>query len=279
MMAVLCIATIAEAALTDNLDGTVTDGRGLMWLQTPLPGMTWDNAMLWADTLSFAGHNDWRLPSAADFDTGLPDTVWNSVNYEWGYLYGVEWGNPTIPPDTFPMTGYLPGWYWTSTELTPVEAYAFYATFDGLWLNDIQPKNDPSIYVTAVRDAEAALTPPVASFEESTHTATIGTTINFDASTSYDPDGTIILYEWDFTSDGSYDATGIGTSYAYMTPGTYTVTLRVTDDDGLTDTATDTKTITRLDQVIPEIPLGTIMGLVTMIAAFAVFKSKSLIHL
>jgi PKD repeat protein len=72
---------------------------------------------------------------------------------------------------------------------------------------------------------------------------TVGTSINFDASGSSDSDGSIILYEWDFDTDGTYDASGVTITHAYSTPGTYTVTLRVTDNDGLTDTCTDTKTV------------------------------------
>jgi len=53
----------------------------------------------------------------------------------------------------------------------------------------------------------------------------------FDASGSYDIDGTIITYEWDF-GDG---ATGSGETltHVYQVPGTYIVTLTATDDDGL----------------------------------------------
>jgi PKD domain-containing protein/Big-like domain-containing protein len=50
-------------------------------------------------------------------------------------------------------------------------------------------------------------------------------------STSFDPDGTIVRYFWDF-GDGNRraDAPDVATSYRF--PGTYTVTHIVTDDDG-----------------------------------------------
>lgn len=57
--------------------------------------------------------------------------------------------------------------------------------------------------------------------------------ILFNGSDSYDPDGIIVLYEWDF-GDG---AKGLGetTTHAYRHPGDYTVILTVTDNDGATD--------------------------------------------
>ncbi len=108
---------------------------------------------------------------------------------------------------------------------------------------------NPEIYTATLTMPVVGPQPPIASFTESAHTALVGTTINFDASGSSDPDGTIVLYEWDFDGDGTYDEAGpaqpnMYASHVYSSPGTFTVTLRVTDDDGLTDTATDTKTIT-----------------------------------
>lgn len=60
-------------------------------------------------------------------------------------------------------------------------------------------------------------------------------TVNFDASLSVDPDGTIVSYEWDFDSTmGNFtvDATGVSTSHLYPSGGLYTVALRLTDDGG-----------------------------------------------
>lgn len=68
-----------------------------------------------------------------------------------------------------------------------------------------------------------------------------GDLMSFDGSTSSDPDGSIVSYDWDF-GDGN---TGIGetTTHTYTIPNTYTVTLRVTDNYGLTDTDTSTVTV------------------------------------
>lgn len=65
---------------------------------------------------------------------------------------------------------------------------------------------------------------------------------SFDGSGSTDPDGTIVSYEWDF-GDDSGTATGAIVTHTYQSVGTYTVSLTVTDDDGLTDTATASVTV------------------------------------
>ncbi|APH38454.1 type IV pilin N-terminal domain-containing protein [Methanohalophilus halophilus] len=82
--------------------------------------------------------------------------------------------------------------------------------------------------------------PPVASFSYSPSLTPMGQSITFDASASYDPDGSITSYEWDWTNDGSYDATGVTATHSYSTPGSYDVKLRVADDDGETATTSET---------------------------------------
>jgi hypothetical protein len=71
--------------------------------------------------------------------------------------------------------------------------------------------------------------PPVASF---THSTFGGNWVDFDASSSYDPDGSIVSYSWDF-GDGQY--TTLSSPWAsnyYYNNGGYYVTLTVTDDQG-----------------------------------------------
>ncbi len=90
-------------------------------------------------------------------------------------------------------------------------------------------------YSTTVTVSPPLKLPPVANF---TYAAS-GLTVTFNASSSYDPDGSIVSYAWDF-GDGA-NTTGEVVSHTYSRPGNYTVTLTVTDDDGLT--ATTSKTI------------------------------------
>jgi len=62
--------------------------------------------------------------------------------------------------------------------------------------------------------------------------------------TSADVDGTIASRAWDLNDDGAYgDGTGNTTSRAFATAGSYTVALRVTDNDGLQGTKQMTFTV------------------------------------
>ncbi len=78
--------------------------------------------------------------------------------------------------------------------------------------------------------------PPVALLTGPTQgQATIG--LVFDGSTSSDPDGTIASWRFGF-SDGSPDVTGSNqVTHAFANPGTFTVTLTVTDDRGAMSSA------------------------------------------
>lgn len=66
-------------------------------------------------------------------------------------------------------------------------------------------------------------------------------TVDFDASSSYDPDpadADLLRYEWDFTNDGTVDATTAKASYTYPGAGPYTARLRVIDSLGADDVQT-----------------------------------------
>lgn len=89
--------------------------------------------------------------------------------------------------------------------------------------DDDGAKNGVTKTVTVSADNK----PPVAEF---TYTVE-GLTCNLDGSDSYDPDGTIVAYEWDF-GDETPGAAGKTCSHTYAEAGIYTVTLVVEDNDG-----------------------------------------------
>jgi len=73
-------------------------------------------------------------------------------------------------------------------------------------------------------------TAPVASFGATGSGGVAPVTASFDGSSSYDPDGSIASWAWDF-GDGT-SSTGATASHLYAQAGSYTVKLTVTDDRG-----------------------------------------------
>jgi len=86
--------------------------------------------------------------------------------------------------------------------------------------------------------------PPVANFTYSPENPTPNQNVTFNASSSYDPDGMIVSYQWDF-GDGT-TASGVTVQHSYSQPGTYTVTLTVTDNHGLTASTSEQVTVTSI---------------------------------
>jgi PKD repeat protein len=59
------------------------------------------------------------------------------------------------------------------------------------------------------------------------YTGVVGIAVSMNGSASSDPDGDVLSYAWDFGDTGT--GTGATTSHTYAAPGTYTVTLTVSD--------------------------------------------------
>ncbi len=111
-------------------------------------------------------------------------------------------------------TGGAPGKY----TLTIVDANSPGYTF-------IQRNNRKSIII-----AGSVNQPPKAVFNTDVLGGRAPLTVNFDSSGSIDPDGSIMDYHWDFGDGGSSSENY--PSYTYMTLGSFTATLTVTDNMG-----------------------------------------------
>ncbi|MDD4904381.1 MAG: PKD domain-containing protein, partial [Candidatus Bipolaricaulis sp.] len=82
--------------------------------------------------------------------------------------------------------------------------------------------------------------PPQVGFTVSPSNPRINQPVTFDASSSFDPDGQIAKYEWDFNGDGLFDSTTTEptVSYTYATSGSKSITVRATDNEGATSRST-----------------------------------------
>ncbi len=91
----------------------------------------------------------------------------------------------------------------------------------------------PSMVTNGYFENQVLPKPPVAVFDYSPKPVKVGQLITFDGSASYDPDGSIMNWAWNFGEPPL--ASGPIVTHTYTTEGNYTVTLTVTDNDELTN--------------------------------------------
>ncbi|MEM0487948.1 MAG: PKD domain-containing protein [Candidatus Bathyarchaeia archaeon] len=91
--------------------------------------------------------------------------------------------------------------------------------------------------------------PPVADFSFSPAQPTVGEEITFIAAGSYDPDGTIQFFGWDFGDDGVIDEVGAQVRYVFRASGQYNVRLIVIDNEGLSSFAIKTLNVNEAPQM------------------------------
>ncbi len=155
-----------------------------------------------------------------------------------------------------PGTGHIESLTWNYSDgtvetfikdinLTTITTHAYTQT--GTYKVRLTVRNNESL-TDSVEATIKVIQYPVALFSYLPEEPIIEETITFNASTSHDnfDDGQIVSYEWDFTYDGitfNTEATGEIATHSFPSIGTYTVALKVTDNDGLTDIATDDVTV------------------------------------
>src|SRR6184192_1985107 len=137
--------------------------------------------------------------------------------------------------------GTVVGWSWsfgdgaTATVANPSHTYAAGGTYTvSLTVTDNSSatgSTSQSVTVTAPN------LPPTASF-----TKACGDLSCTFTSTSTDPDGSVVAWSWNF-GDGA-TATVANPPHTYAVGGTYTVSLRVTDNAGATNTTSQVVTVT-----------------------------------
>ncbi|MEM0343656.1 MAG: PKD domain-containing protein [Thermoplasmata archaeon] len=110
--------------------------------------------------------------------------------------------------------------------------------------------NGPRGSSCIVEDTFKALMPPVAVI---TVTGIEALTVHVSGADSYDPDGSIVSYAWDF-GDGA-KAMGMTASHTYAMDGDYTITLEVADNDGLK--GMDQEVVTVSHEAMPPVAMFT----------------------
>ncbi len=126
----------------------------------------------------------------------------------------------------------------------------FQTTF--LWyaeVTDGRLDNKSNIWIFTTRQIPPLNKKPVAE-PGGKYFATINQEITFNGENSYDSDGEIDFYRWNF-GDGSSEILDIHPSHSYSEEGTYIVTLTVVDNDGRSCTETTTATVSETFEFPP----------------------------
>ena len=120
----------------------------------------------------------------------------------------------------------------------------------GLWSLIVNATDSPSPPNTGSASTAVTLQdrPPVASFTSTPSSAPTGTSITFDGTASYDLDGTVVSYSWDFGDQTT--GTGSVATHSFTYAKTYPVTLTVTDNGGVTGSSSSQVTITDRPPVV-----------------------------
>lgn len=123
--------------LIDRGHGLLYDvERDLSWLQdtnyakttgrSPDGQMTWDNAKAWVGRLNYRGITNWRLPTARNLDGSGPCLGDNCRESELGHLVFTAFQRSA--PGTKLVNWQPFSIYWSATEASTTEAFAFKMT-------------------------------------------------------------------------------------------------------------------------------------------------------
>jgi len=125
--------------------------------------------------------------------------------------------------------------YFERTELTLTHTYEQPGEYAPI-IEVIGPTRQQDIEECGVVTVESENDPPEADFTYDPQPGVTGQAIEFDASVSTDPDGTVNRYEWDFDADGIYEETTTDPviKHTYFEAGFENVALRVRDAQNAT---------------------------------------------
>jgi YD repeat-containing protein len=177
-----------------------------------------------------------------EFDaTASHDPDGEIVRYEW------DWD------------GAANGWDWLDSGTNGLQQHEFVSagTFSAT-VRVFDDHGDAALASVQIQATDPYNNPPVAVLTIDPSSGEKPLTVNFDASDSHDPDGTIVNYEWDLDGDGAFSEAGeesnaLGGStatFTYTESGEYLAAMRVTDDELAQSTATESISITGIGEWI-----------------------------
>lgn len=146
-------------------------------------------------------------------------------------------GSGSYDPDGDPITyewSWGEGGGWFELDATPTHTYSSPGNYGISLRVDDGTSTDFDVTSCAIVAAPPANQDPV-SVIDAPVTGEVGVAIQFNGDLSYDPDGSITAYLWNFGQGPT--STMMNPTHTYTSEGAFDVSLRVTDNDGGIDTS------------------------------------------
>ena len=137
-----------------------------------------------------------------------------------------------------------------ATNLTPDTEYKI-----GIKTVDKSGNINQSLVEDYARTLKLPNKAPIALFNYTPENPKVNQSIFFNASDSFDPDGEIEKYLWDFNNDNVTDAEGKKVNHSYSSPGIYEAILKVIDNQGA-----ENKTSREINVSPNQVPIADIGG-------------------
>ncbi|MFC1916442.1 PKD domain-containing protein, partial [Chloroflexota bacterium] len=231
--------------------------------------------------------DSWALPSGSKEDILRTNTsnirgIHLSLFGPMGFPYYMStlrlWSQSNTPAVIYNTSGLAPGWHHFAIAWNETVTYLY---IDGKYINEgdgntsvhntlgLSVGDELNGYVDefasydymksgweieqdfkAISSPHIIPEPPIADANEP-YSGYEGSAITFDGSSSSDPDGTIVAYDWDLDDDSLFDdATGEIASYTWGDDYAGNIGLKVTDNNGLSDTDTTTVTVSNVAPIV-----------------------------
>ena len=260
------------------------------------PNGTWYGYLYVIDTLPPAGSKEYDLDLRFYIDRmktvwGIPD---NTIGYLRGFQAGLEGYGVSASADfrSFDVTSSLPlgaaedangDRIVDNNDKVLVQnalgSSARSSTYD--WRADIDndgnvDSSDLDLVVSSLGTiVSVGGTPPFAQFSYSPAGIRVGQLVAFNASASFDRDGTITFYRWNFGDASPLLETGLPVvNHSFQSPGLFTVELTVADNRGMSSTRSETIQVKPQEDQAPAGPpvyvwlaTGAIVGLTGTVLA------------
>ncbi|MDN3688840.1 PKD domain-containing protein [Cyclobacterium jeungdonense] len=216
----------SEGVLSGTVPGDEANNYNLLVTATDLNGLTADSEMNLSinqapEVVLEANVTEGRVPLTVAFSSDNSTDEGEIVSYAWDFGDGNSSDEPN-PSHTFTSIGT----YTVELTLTDDRGLVNSATQQIEVVDLVEP------IAVAIADVQQGIAP---------------LTVQFDGSES-EANGSIVAYAWDFDDESS--STLVSPAHTFATPGTYTVSLMVTDDNG---ESAQTTLVIEVDENLPPV--------------------------